>query len=142
MSYVQSRINTTETARQNRNFRDLDLNFLAHPASGDLVKKTGVDAIKRSIRNLIYLHKGELGFRPNKGWGGWHALFETFSPATASIVSQDIYNMLEAYEPRVSAFNINIDEDVERNGITIDIHFDIKNYNEPQNLTVFLERVR
>ena len=34
-------------------YSDLDLDFIAHPTTGDVVKKTGVDAIKRSVRNLI-----------------------------------------------------------------------------------------
>ena len=34
-------------------YSDLDLDFIAHPTTKDVVKKTGADAIKRSVRNLI-----------------------------------------------------------------------------------------
>ncbi|NDB58227.1 hypothetical protein EB001_07260, partial [bacterium] len=46
------------TIRQSVNrepdYRDLDLDFFAHPTTKDVQKKTGTEAIKRSVRNLIF----------------------------------------------------------------------------------------
>lgn len=139
---IETQISTTETARQNENFKDLDLNFLAHPSTGDVPKLKGINAIKRAIRNLIYLRKGEIGFSPKKGSGIYHAMFQPLSPAIMQLISTEIYEMLQAFEPRVSVFNVNIADDGTRNGINIDIQFDIENYNEPASLNVFLERIR
>lgn len=135
-------INTKEIARQQENFKDLDLDFLAHPATSDLVKKTGVNAIKRSMRNLVFLAQGELGFNPYKGSGIHHQLFELFTPATVEALRKELFELFDRYEPRVNVFHIEIQEDLERNAINIDINFEIINYNEPYKLTVFLERVR
>lgn len=134
-------IGTNEVARQNENFKDLDLDFIAHPATGDVVTKKGVFAIKRSLRNLLFLKRGELPFNP-KGSGIHHQLFELYTPSVVEILTRDIYNTIKVFEPRVNVLEITIEEDVSRNGINIDILFEILNYNEPQSLQVFLERIR
>lgn len=139
---IESRINTNEVARQNENFKDLDLDFIVHPRSKDLVKKTGANAIKRSIRNLLFLKPGELGFKPNKGSGIYHALFQPFTPATVSLLEQEILHTINRYEPRVKVFAVEATDDLDKNGINIGIYFEIINYNEPHNLDIFIERVR
>lgn len=133
---------TNEVARQNENFKDIDLDFLAHPATNDVVKKTGAAAIKRSIRNLVLLRRGELPFNQNKGCGIYHQLFELYTPATVAILEREIYETIKMYEPRVNVLEIDVKDYTDRNGINIDIFFEIINFNEPQSLSIFLERVR
>lgn len=143
-SRIDGRINSNEVARQNDNYKDLDLLFLPHPASGDIVKKSGADAIKRSIRNLLFLKKGELGFNPEKGSGIDYILFEPFTPATVNLLAKEIQSLIKAFEPRVDIIEIIISDEneLDKNGITVDIIFVIKNYNEPIQISVFLERIR
>lgn len=138
---IETKRNTIESARQNETFRDLDLDFIPHPATGDIVKKTGDAAIKRAIRNLLFLKAGELGFTP-KGSGIHHQLFEPYTPATVEILRREIYSTLDAYEPRINAYEVYIEDDLDRNAINILINFEIINYNEPYSLSLFLERVR
>ena len=40
-----------------RSWSDLDLDFNAHPVTKDVVTKTDVEAIKRSVRNLILTNR-------------------------------------------------------------------------------------
>ena len=35
-------------------YSDLDLDFQINPITGDINKKKGADAVKRSIRNLVF----------------------------------------------------------------------------------------
>lgn len=141
---IDGRINTNEVSRQNDSYKDLDLSFIAHPAGGDLVKKVGADAIKRSLRNLLFLKKGEIGFSPEKGSGIQFVLFELFTPATVEMLIKEIRNTITAFEPRVDVLEIIVsdEDDLDRNGIKVDIVFVIKNFNEPVTLSVFLERIR
>ena len=44
-------------------YTDLDLDFLRHPTTSDVVVKSGDDAIKRSIRNLIFTNYYDRPFR-------------------------------------------------------------------------------
>ncbi len=45
--------------KQVLNTTDLDLNFMANPFTGDVSVKTGVDAIKQSMKTILFLQKYE-----------------------------------------------------------------------------------
>ncbi len=45
--------NTNNSKRANRIYKDLDLNFGRNVVTGDVNKLTDVEAVKRSVRNLI-----------------------------------------------------------------------------------------
>ena len=47
--------------------RDLTLQFTKNPNTGDLALKTGSNAVKESIRNLILTKKKERPFQPALG---------------------------------------------------------------------------
>ena len=42
-----------KSKRSNRTYKDLDLNFGRNPVTNDLSKVEDVDAVKRSVRNLV-----------------------------------------------------------------------------------------
>ena len=44
---------TNKSKKSVRTYKDLNLDFARHPVTNDLVKIEDVDAIKRSVRNLI-----------------------------------------------------------------------------------------
>ena len=50
-------------------YSDLDLDFKINPITGDINKKKGADAIKRSIRNLIFTNYYERPFKMEIGSG-------------------------------------------------------------------------
>lgn len=132
-----------DVARQKENFKDINLDFKAHPASGDIVKRTGEDAVKAAVRNLLLLKLGELGFNPQKGAGLYHYLFELITPATIELIYSEIENTLRAYETRIILLNLVISEQtLEPNGLNIDIEFKIKNSTAPISMRLFLERIR
>lgn len=134
-------ISTNSSARDNSPYLDLDLNFLAHPATKDITKKKGVEAVKRAIRNLMLLKPGELGFNPSKGSGLHHLIFENISPATITLLNAKIKETIEKYEPRAELLETIINDD-DRNGLNIDIIFRVINQTEPVKISLFLERVR
>jgi len=57
-------------------YSDLDLDFLAHPTTGDVVRKTGLDAIKRSVRNLVLTNFYDRKFRSAIGSNATKILFD------------------------------------------------------------------
>ena len=135
-------LNGLELVRSDNEYSDLDLDFLAHPTTGDIVKKRGEAAIKRALRNILLLAPGEIGFQPDKGSGIYHMLFQPFTPATISFLQKEIEETISAYEPRVAVENVEVQADLDNNGININILFYIVNYNEPSTLEIFLTRVR
>ena len=125
-----------------RDFSDLDLDFMPHPTTGDVMKKTGIDAIKRSVRNLILTNFYDRPFRSYIGSGALKLLYENMNPITANFLTNAIREVVENYEPRVRVDNVIVDFDYDNNGYNASLYFTILNRNEPVVINLFLERIR
>jgi hypothetical protein len=129
------------TARK-YNYSDLDLDFIAHPATGDVVRKFGEDAIKRSLRNLVLTNFYEKPFRPGIGSNVTKLLFENATPIVSNLISDAIRNIAMNYEPRIDIQQVSVKFSDSDNGYNVSIVFVILNRNEPVNINLFLERIR
>ena len=58
---------TNNSKRSNRIYSDLDLNFGRNTVTSDVNKLTDVEAVKRSVRNLINTSHFERPFHPEIG---------------------------------------------------------------------------
>jgi phage baseplate assembly protein W len=123
-------------------YTDLDLDFLRHPTTNDVVRKSGDDAIKRSIRNLIFTNYYDRPFRSYIGSNVRNALFNNVDQFTADQLRTAIRDVINNFEPRVSIMDIAIDPDIDRNGFNVTLMYVIKNREQPVLTTIFLERVR
>lgn len=123
-------------------YSDLDLDFIAHPTTGDIVRKTGDDAIKRSVRNLILTNFYDRPFRPYIGSNTQKLLFELISPITANLLKDAIFEVINNYEPRVRISELVVDPDEDNNGYNVSIRYEILNRGEPALISLFLERIR
>jgi phage baseplate assembly protein W len=156
---------STVVSRQ-PDYSDLDLDFIAHPTTGDVVRKKGVDAIKRSLRNLILTNHYERPFRSDIGSNIRRILFEPVTPLMANELNKFIKEVIDKYEPRVELVNVAVtidptdkspiranyglftqtretfSNDLDSNAYRVDIIFKIVNRPEPLTATFFLERIR
>lgn len=123
-------------------YSDLDLDFLAHPTTKDVMRKTGIEAVKRSVRNLILTNFYDRPFRPWIGSNAQKLLFENANPLTAGFLRDAIVEVLTNYEPRVLVQNVEVTFDIDNNGYSAKIFFVVLNSNEPVVTTIFLERIR
>ena len=128
-------------------YSDLDLDFLAHPTTGDVVKKTGIDAIKRSVRNLILTNYYDRLFRPGIGSNAQKILFDNINPFTLNFLRDAIIEVITNFEPRVKLAEdqtggviVNVNPD--NNGYDVRITFTILNTGAPATISLFLERLR
>ena len=128
-------------------YSDLDLDFIAHPTTGDVVKKTGIDAIKRSVRNLIFTNFYDRPFRSYIGSNARKLLFDNINPMTATFLKNAIRETIVNHEPRVKLVNdendgilVNVDPD--NNGYMVSITFIEVNRSQPVNISFILERIR
>lgn len=131
-----------EFTSRNPTYRDLDLDFLAHPTTKDVTKKIGVDAIKRSVRNLILSNFYDRPFRHYLGSNVQNLLFENISPITANQIDDAIREVISNYEPRVSITNLHVMMDNDNNGYVVRLSFIILNNSTPVDFNFFLERIR
>jgi len=125
-----------------RVYKDLDLNFRAHPVTRDVVKRTGNAAIIGALKNLILTNVGEKPFQPNFGSRIRGLLFEDVSFITANIMQTEISNVIANFEPRVGVDAIRVQANPEQNRYDITIRFYINNLEAPITINFFLEKVR
>lgn len=132
---------TNRIARKN-DYSDIDMDFLAHPTTGDVMKKTGVEAIKRSVRNLILTNYYDRPFQSYIGSGAIKLLFENANPITANFLTDAIRQVINSHEPRVSVKDVVVQFDYDNNGYNVRLEFIVLNRNEPAAINLFLERIR
>lgn len=123
-------------------YSDLDLDFLMHPTTKDVVKKVGPESIKRSVRNLILTNFYDRPFRPGIGSNAQKLLFENATPLTAGFLENAIQEVLKNFEPRIRLDGVKVQFDYDNNGYNVALAYIILNRNEPIITTIFLERIR
>ena len=129
--------------RNVRQYRDLDLFFAKTQSSKDVRKVTDIQAVKRSVRNLVLLNHYEKPFHPEIGSGIRDMLFENMSNMTAIILARKIEDVIENFEPRVRLISVRADPNLDRNEYEVTIEFFVVNApTELVDLTVFLEVLR
>jgi phage baseplate assembly protein W len=125
-----------------RVYKDLDLNFKAHPVTKDVVKRTGNAAIIGALKNLILTNLYEKPFQPNFGSRVRGLLFEDVSFITANVLQTELSNVIKNFEPRVGVDAIRVQANPEQNRYDITIRFYINNLEAPVTINFFLEKVR
>ena len=133
---------SNESKRTERVFKDLNLDFQQNSATKDITKITDVEAVKRSVRNLINLNHYEKPFHPEIGSNLRAMLFETISPQITHSITKQIENLLKNFEPRARVVQVNTQPQFDRNLYTCTISFYVVNHPEPVTVETFLERLR
>ena len=129
--------------RNVRQYTDLDLFFNKKSTSKDISKVTDIQAVKRSIRNLVLTNHYEKPFHPEIGSGVGGILFEPMTPLTAHILTRKIEDVIENFEPRARLISVRALPNLDRNEYECTIEFFVVNTpTELVDLTVFLERLR
>lgn len=123
-------------------YRDLDLDFFANPSTGDVFKKEGEEAIKRSVRNILFTNFYERLFQPSIGSNVRKLLFEPVNPFTITLLQNAIKETINNFEPRVTMVDVTVSSDIDNNGFNVRLQYVIKNRNMPIDTTLFLERIR
>ena len=132
-----------ESERDVKHYSDLDLFFGAKAASNDISKVKGIQAVKRSVRNLILTNHYEKPFHPEISGGIREMLFEPMSPLVAVVIARKIDDVITNFEPRARLISVAAIPNLDRNEYECTISFYVVNApTELVDLTVFLERLR
>jgi phage baseplate assembly protein W len=134
--------NTNNSTRSNRIYSDLNLNFTKNPATKDVARLTDVEAVKRSVRNLILTNRFERPFHPEIGSSIRDLLFEPITPLHAVLLEDRIEEVIVNYEPRVTLNQIIVQDEIDNNRYAVTISFYVNNTPEPVTITEFLQRLR
>ena len=133
---------TNKSKKAVRTYKDLDLDFTRHPVTNDVIKIEDVNAVKRSVRNLVNTQFYERPFHPELGCGVRDLLFENFTPMTGIFIRRKIEEVLLNYEPRANISSIAVNENQDRNGINVEVNFYVLNLPNPVSVTTTLQRIR
>ena len=125
-----------------RRWSDLDLDFIKHPNTKDIVKKTDVEAVKRAVRNLILTNRYERPFHPEIDGGVTRLLFELATPSTKIEIENAIRTVIKNFEPRAEVLDVFVGGDIDKNEIHVTLTFRVINVPEPVTIELFLERLR
>ena len=132
-----------DSPRNVRTYSDLDLFFAAKSVSKDISKVTDIQAVKRSVRNLVLLNHYEKPFHPEIGSGVRGILFEPMTPITAHVLARKIEEVIENFEPRARLVGVRAQPNLDRNEYEVTVEFYVINTpTELVDLTVMLERIR
>ena len=140
-AYKDAQANNDIT-RNVKQYRDLDL-FFSKKTNKDLNKVTDIEAVKRSVRNLILTNTFEKPFHPEIGGNVRGLLFENMTPMTSAVIARKIEDTINNFEPRARLVGVKAQPDRDLNGYVVSVFFYVANApTELVELDTFLERLR
>ena len=133
---------TNNSSRSVKTYSDLNLNFTRNPATGDVARLTDIEAVKRSVRNLILTNQFERPFHPEIGSDIRALLFENMTPTIQTLLTDRIKDVLDTYEPRAVLNDVIVSGDMDLNQYGVTIKFYVREVPGIQIVSEFLQRLR
>ena len=133
---------STSTQIVNRIYKDLNLDFLRNPTTSDVTKLEDVEAVKRSVKNLIQTNHYERPFHPEIGSDVRALLFENMTPLTALNLERKVQEVLVNFEPRAKVTSVVAEPNVDANSYHLQISFYVVGIQTPVVVETFLQRLR
>ena len=122
-----------------RAFKDINLSFKRHTVTNDVVSINDEDAIKRSVKNIIFTILGEKPFQPLFGSVINESLFELSTALSEMKVSDEITQSLLNYEPRIANTEVTVSIYPDSNEMNVTVQYDIVGIPAPpQQVDVLL----
>jgi phage baseplate assembly protein W len=131
-----------KSKRATKQYRDLDLDFGRNSATNDVNKLTDIEAVKRSVRNLINTSHFDRPFHPEIGSSVRAMLFEPMTPLTALNLQRKVQEVLINFEPRIKLVQIVSNPNIDSNSYDLRIYFYVIGSNDLIEVQTFLERLR
>lgn len=133
---------TNDSDRNAQVFKDINLSLARHPITGDIASLTNIEAVKRSVRNLINTNFYERPFHPEIGSNVRSVLFEPVSPIVASVLERHVRDVVENFEPRAELIDVQVSDNADANEYRVQIKFYVVNSSDIVDMNIFLERLR
>ncbi len=122
-----------------KGFKDINLSFKRHPVTNDVVTIRNEDAIKRSVRNIIFTIIGEKPFQPLFGSVVNQALFDLTTEYDEILIQDEIKSSILKFEPRISNLKVTTTVYPNSNELNCVVQYDIVGLPAPtQEVDVLL----
>ena len=120
-------------------FKDINLSFKRHPVTNDVIAIRDEDAIKRSVKNIVFTTLGEKPFVPQFGSVVNESLFDLNTELSEIRVADEIRSSLLNYEPRIDNIIVNVTVSPDTNEMNCTVQYDIVGLPAPtQEVDVLL----
>ena len=124
--------------RLSQGFKDISMTFARNPLTNDLIALKNINAITRSVRNIIFTYPGEKPFDPEFGSQVSKMLFENIDPLNAIKIKREIRYSIDRYEPRVLLTNVEVTPDYDGNAFNVIIAYNIIGIDVPSQQLEFV----
>ena len=122
-----------------RAFKDINLSFKRHPVTNDVVAIRDEDAIKRSVKNIIFTILGEKPFEPLFGSVINDALFDLSTNLSQVAIADEITSSLLNHEPRIADIDVTVTVAADSNEMNCTVQYTIVGIPAPtQTVDVIL----
>ena len=108
-----------------RAFKDINLSFKRHPVTNDVLTVRDEDAIKRSVKNIVFTILGEKPFEPTFGSVINDSLFDLNTNLSEIRVSDEIKSSLLNFEPRIEDIKVTVTVRADSNELNCTVQYDI-----------------
>ena len=141
MSAYKDAQSQNDISRNARQYSDLDLFFGKRVVGSDVNKVTDIQAVKRSVRNILLTNHYERPFKPNFGANLRAMLFELDGIGAKKRIKKNIITTLSILEPRIGNIKVDISES-ESNNIDVRVSYIIRNGLKQSSVDFKVSRVR
>lgn len=131
-----------QSSRIDEFYSDFNHTFRAHPNTGQIGRKTNVDAVKLALRNLILTNKYERLRNPQFGGNIRRYLFEPIETKIEDEIKQHIEFMIDNFERRVKTISVDVNASEEDQAVYVTIKFYVVQNKDPQEVDLVLYRIR
>lgn len=128
--------------KENNIYSDLDLAFVPHPLTGDLMPKVNQDALKRAVRNLFQLNQFDIPFEASYKSNLKRYLFESNDQVTRAALQKDLVWIVKKLEPRIDLKELTVESSHSGLGFTITVIYSNRSLNQEESFSFTIERVR
>jgi len=123
-------------------YSDFNINFFAHPATGDIARVYDGNSIAQSIKNLILTNYNEVPFSPWIGANLTALLFEPVSPMIEDAIENNIRDAITKHEPRAIVSDLKVSYNEAHNSYDVWMSFNAIGLDRPVTVNFVLKRVR
>lgn len=123
-------------------YKDFNLNFTAHPVTGDIAMLEDEAVVAASVRNLILMAHYEKPFHPEIGCSMRKLLFEFITPITAIHIKNIITDTINNFEQRAKIYKLEVTPDFINQGYNVQIWFYILDRADIVKINLPLRRLR
>ena len=108
-----------------RAFKDINISFKRHPVTNDVIAIRDEDAIKRSVKNIIFTILGEKPFMPQFGSVIGESLFDLDTNLNEVRITDEIRTSLVNFEPRIDIIDVVVQVYPDSNEMNCTVEYEI-----------------